>query len=68
MGDSKPTPSRPASLGAALVALLLTTAAPAAAHAGLPGAVEALHVKLVMPLDAVGGPGRTTRTPIPFPY
>ena len=31
-----PTPSRPASLGAALVALLLTTAAPTAAHAGLP--------------------------------
>ncbi len=63
-----PTPSRPASLGAALVALVLTTVAPAAAHAGLRGAVEALHVKLVVPTDTDRGPGRTTRTPIPFPY
>ena len=63
-----PTSSRPASLGAALVALMLTTAAPPAAHAGLRGAVEALHVKLVVPTHTYRGPGLTTRTPIPFPY
>ena len=57
------------SAAAALVALLLTTTAPTVARVDLPrAAVEALHVRYVVLGHTDRGPGRPTRTPIPFPY